>query len=71
MQVVQKCEQMTQYAYNDRQPVMSRLLVTVMLLDLLGFWATVCKAVRPMLSVRSLSVPSVLSVLSVCLSVCL
>jgi len=32
-----------------------------------SFWATVCKTVRPMLSVRCLSV---LSCLSVCLSVC-
>ena len=31
-----------------------------------GFWATVCKTVRPMLSDRSLSV-----CLSLCLSVCL
>ena len=30
-----------------------------------GFWATVCKMVRPMLSVRCLSVCPVLSVLSV------
>ena len=38
------------------------------------FWATVCKTVRPMLSVRFLSCPVCLSVclsvLSVCLSVC-
>ena len=33
-----------------------------------GFWATVCKTVCPMLSVRCLSV---CPVLSVCLSVCL
>ena len=27
-----------------------------------NFWATICKTIRPMLSVRCLSVPSVLSV---------
>jgi len=36
------------------------------ILPILGFWATVCKTVRPMLSNRV-----VLSVLSVCLSVTL
>ena len=35
-----------------------------------GFWTTVCKTVRPMLSVRCLSVLSSLSVLSVTLVYC-
>ena len=42
------------------------LLPTSTYSNTFSFWATVCKTVRPMLSVRCLSVRSVLSVCPVC-----